>query len=180
MHPSHTDMECRHPSHPKNNTRSLKLKKQAREVCEPANTHEGPPVEQETNEHNEDHGTYNPCTYILISGAHPSHLQHPTGQMTKTRTNLHTQTAINTLSTYAQNGQRTILTNRNGPLQIPALANPNIRSNLISMHDIVRLYGNIVFRATQRIIYCNQQGQNTILGTVSWKEGHQAYTWTKT
>ena len=125
-------------------------------VYDPAKTHEGTPVRQDIYERNEEDGTYDPCTFLLDSGAHPSHLQQPTLQMSKTRTTLHTHDQT------LPHNPHVHTTERRRFLRIEIY-------HYRSQHSRIPKYdqGNIVFKATQLTLYFSGQGQNTILGTAA-------------
>ena len=120
-----------------------------------------------------------PCTFILDSGAHPTHLTRPTRHMRKTLHAAHTATATTTRSKCTHHGKTTIRTNKNIRLQVPAVANPAITTNLISVQDLARLNGNVLF-TRNKAIYKNtaQRNKPIIVGTAPWNTKHQAYAWT--
>lgn len=124
--------------------------------------------------------TYVPCTFIVHSGAHRTHLTRPTQHMRKTSTQSHTYTGANTRHKCTHNGKTTIITNRSIQHKLAAVANPAISTNRISVHDITRLPGNVLFTPSQAVINRNSKYQTThpILGTAPRNGTHEAYTWT--
>ena len=129
-------MECRHSNHPKHNTTRIKVKTKARTAYNADDIYEDTYDEQREYEQEEEDTLDEPCTFILDSCAHPTHLTSPTRHMRKTTTQKHTHTATNTRPKCTHNGKKTIITNRNVPVQLPAVANQAITTNLISVHDI--------------------------------------------
>ena len=98
-------------------------------------------------QHNADHGKE---TYILDSGAQPTHTAKPHADMQKSNGTL-TQTA---------NGQRARITHtgtirlkqKNKTMHIAAVHAPQIRENLLSVHDLTE-YGHVTFTPTHAYLH---------------------------
>ena len=179
IQPQHTDEECRNPNHPKN--KRAKGHPKARVAYDPEDVYEDEQHDQYVYNPRDDNMTEDDlCTFILDSGAHPTHLTRPTKHMRKTRQAIHTSTATNTKSKCTHHGKTTIRTNKNIRLQVPAVANPAITTNLISVHDLARLHGNVLFTRKKAIVYKNTAERNkpVIVGTAPWNKKHQAFAWT--
>ena len=93
------------------------------------------------------------CTYALDSGAHPSHIRNPTPNMRASRKKIPTQTATNSDSHGTHYGRVQIPTNRNVTLQLPQVANPSMKRNLLSVDDIAKKWGQVTFYPRRAAIY---------------------------
>ena len=120
---------------------------------------------QETNP-DQDASTNN-RTYILDSAAHPTHVNHLLKNPAKPQS-LTTITATSNNLTPLQQGTLKIKTNMEKTVTLPALRHPNIRSNLLSVQNICRQHGHVLFSANRAIIMNTSRTPPSITGTGTW------------
>ena len=92
-------------------------------------------------------------TYALDSGAHPSHVKHPSRTMRKLHIPIPTHTATNSKTNATHYGHVQIQTSNNATMTLPAVANPALKKNLLSVNDIARQWGQVTFYAKRAAIY---------------------------
>ena len=90
--------------------------------------------------------------YALDSGAHPSHVSKPTPNMKPLRKIIRTNTATTITPPATHKGMIHIPTSTNRNIRIPAISNPAMRSNLLSVHDIPKQWGEVRFTPTQATV----------------------------
>ena len=86
-------------------------------------------------------------------------------------TRMTTNTATSSTSSATHVGTLQIKTNRNKILKLPAVANPDITQNLISVHDIARKYGASFFRPHTAEVVNTETIPSTVLATATTHNG---------
>lgn len=112
------------------------------------------------------------CTFLLDSAAHPSQVIHHTPFMQKLTTPLltHTSTVADANATHIGKLQST--TNLGVPFCVPAIAYPKLRDNLLSVHQLSRMYGLVAFTPQKAYIFDTRKQHNpVIVGYANNKNG---------
>jgi len=89
--------------------------------------------------------------YILDSGAHPTHVAKQTPNMRPTKPS-RTRNANGSMSIVTHTGQILLQTKTPKNLKIPAIHVPDIKKNLLSVHDLTR-YRHFTFTPTQATLH---------------------------
>ena len=118
-------------------------------------------------------------TYILDSGANPSHINHP---ITEIKTLTHPLQTITTTSSSGgakNSGIAKIKTTRGYNLSLPAVVHPLVQPNFLSVHDIADQWGHVVFSKSKAHIVHLKARRPVVMGTAQFSRGqyqlaHQA------
>ena len=134
------------------------------------------PLEDDTSRHEDPNGKF-----ILDSGAHPTHITSPTPDMNPITTPTLTTTATNQQSQSTHRGIIKIHTKENNdPLRTFAVANPAIKQNLVSVHDLASRYGLVTFTANKGTVYDTRKAPTKIVAIAPWVNNRYELTKTAT
>ena len=118
-------------------------------------------------------------TYILDSGAKPSHINHPITEMKTLTHPLQNITATSSSGGATHSGSAKIKTTKGYNLSLPAVVHPLVQPNLLSVHGIADQWGHVVFsKRTARIVHSKAR-RPVVVGTAQFGRGqyqlaHQA------
>lgn len=103
--------------------------------------------------------------YLLGSGIHPSNINHPLHNMLPVTTKLTTATATSTSTSATHRGSLQIPINTRSTLCFPAILNPDIRTNFLSVHEMDCQYGSVLFTPDRAYILKSNKMATSIEGT---------------
>ena len=180
LRPRHTDIECNHPAHPRHRIRQPPRAK-AYNTARVALGHPeyGHDMAMDMDDTASPVIPDNNCTYILDSGAHPSHVTNLSAIHQPEKINHRTKTATNQIVKCTHTGQTTIKTNKGHTLKVSAVVSPDITSNLLSVRSITQSHGNILFTPQTAYLF-DRTSKRKIIGTAPWNNELQAYAWKPT
>ena len=168
--PRHTYQEYNYPAHPRHRYARLPTRPKQLHTARLTQSHieyaqDADAVHTDMLNHEAHHDLIeDQFTYILDSGAHPSHM--------KTRFSLHnprpasnrTRTATNPTVPFTHVGQTTIRTNKGHFLHVTAVVSPRVTSNLLSVRSISQKHGNILFTPEVAYIF-DKNSRDIVIGT---------------
>ena len=113
-----------------------------------------------------DNGMPSDEEHVLNSGAHRTHLRKPSPQMRELTQTLTTNTVTSSTSMLTHAGITQVITGKGITMRLPVVANPQLRSNLVSVQFIARQWGLVVFSSDKAyIINTKQPSVPTLVGT---------------
>lgn len=119
--------------------------------------------------HDSDNNSKKP--FILDSGAHPTHVEHPHSTMKHTNAQL-TQTANGKLCRVTHSGQISIPTTTK-PVTVQAIHSPDIKLNLLGVHELTK-HGDVTFNQHQATLHRTTPLHPPIL-TATFTNGQYRY-----
>lgn len=110
--------------------------------------------------------------YILDSAANPTQVIKHTKTMNKLTSPLLTLTSTSANHDATHSGTLQIQTDLGHKVSLPAIANPSLTHNLVSVHDTAKLFGQVIFTPRHAYIIKTSRNESPVLvGTAKYKSG---------